>query len=183
MQEQIQKATLAGGCFWCIEAVFQRLKGVSKVTSGYSGGKRENPTYEQVSSEGTGHAEVVQLEFDPNVISFEQLLDVFWVLHDPTQLNRQGADVGSQYRSAIFYHNPEQKKIAEDSKQRMEESGTYSDSIVTEISEFTGFYPAEGYHQDYYNNNPDQPYCSINIAPKLKKLEEKFPQLLEEKAS
>lgn len=163
----METATLAGGCFWCTEAIFKRLKGVHDVISGYSGGTVENPTYEQVCSGSTGHAEAVQIEFDPTIISFEKLLTIFFHLHDPTTLNRQGSDVGTQYRSVIFYHNEEQKGIAE--KLKADITGA-----VTEIAPFTNFYPAEDYHRDYYAKNSDQPYCQFVIDPKIQKLMKEF---------
>lgn len=163
-------ATLGGGCFWCIEAVFETIDGVKAVTSGYAGGTKENPTYKEVCSGKTGHAEVVQIEYDPENISYEEILDIFWKAHDPTTLNRQGADVGSQYRSIILFHNEKQKEIAEISKQKLQDSGYYSDPLVTEIQPLSKFYPAEEYHQDYYAKNPYAGYCSIVIRPKLQKL-------------
>ena len=165
-------ATLAGGCFWCLEAVFQQLKGVSKVTSGYAGGKRPDPTYEQVCTGATGHAEVVQVEFDPAVISYRDLLDVFFTIHDPTTLNQQGADVGTQYRSAIFFHSPEQQRDA--NYAIVEAQKTWDDPIVTEIVPLTQFYPAEEYHKDYYVRNPNQGYCRVVIAPKVTKARQHF---------
>lgn len=165
-------ATLAGGCFWCLEAVFQQLKGVSKVTSGYAGGKRPNPTYEQVCTGTTGHAEVVQVEFDPAVVSYRDLLDVFFTIHDPTTLNQQGADVGTQYRSAIFFHSPEQQRDANDAI--AEAQKTWDDPLVTEIVPLTQFYPAEEYHNDYYVRNPNQGYCRVVIAPKVAKARQHF---------
>ena len=158
------------GCFWCTEAVFQRLKGVKKVISGYSGGTNENPSYEDVSSGESGHAEVSQIEYDPNEISYEDLLYVFWRIHNPTTINQQGADVGTQYRSVIFYHDEEQKKLAENSKKKAQK--LYDNKIVTEILPFKKFYPAENYHQDYYNKNKFYPYCQVVIDPKIKKLQE-----------
>lgn len=171
----MEVATLAGGCFWCTEAVFQRLKGVEKVESGYSGGIVENPTYEQVCNGNTGHAEAIQITFDPSVISFEKLLEVFWHLHDPTTLNHQGADEGTQYRSAIFYHDEKQHEIAEKSKEQAEKSGMYKDQFVTEIVPFKNFYKAEAYHKDYYNRNGGQGYCTYIIDPKITKLYKEFP--------
>jgi len=165
-------ATLAGGCFWCLEAVFQQLKGVSQVTSGYAGGKRPNPTYEQVCTGTTGHAEVVQVEFDPAVVSYRDLLDVFFTIHDPTTLNQQGADVGTQYRSAIFFHSPEQQRDANDAI--AEAQKTWDDPIVTEVVPLTQFYPAEEYHKDYYVRNPNQGYCRVVIAPKVAKARQHF---------
>jgi peptide-methionine (S)-S-oxide reductase len=168
-------ATLGGGCFWCVEAVYEQLDGVKSVTSGYAGGKRENPTYEEVCSGTSGHAEVTQIEFDPKKISFEQLLEVFWAAHDPTTLNRQGADVGTQYRSIVLYHNEAQKLAAE--KARKLAQSEFSSPIVTEISPMTRFYKAEGYHQDYYRNNPRASYCAFVIRPKLEKLQKKLGKL------
>lgn len=167
-------STLATGCFWCTEAVFQQLIGVKTVVSGYSGGHVENPSYEQVINGQTGHAEVCQIEFDPEQISFEELLEVFFNTHDPTTLNRQGNDVGPQYRSAIFYHNEEQRVIAERVKSALDVNGTWKNPIVTEIKVFDKFYPAEDYHQGYFRNNPNQGYCRYVIAPKLDKFEKVF---------
>ena len=171
-------ATFGGGCFWCVEAVFLELKGVEKVVSGYAGGKIPNPTYEQICSGTTGHAEVIQIAFDPAVISYDQLLTVFWHVHDPTTLNRQGADVGTQYRSTIMVHNEEQRSIAEASKAETDASGLWNDPIVTEIVPLDVFYPAETYHQDYYNRNPRQGYCSFVIAPKMQKFRKEFADWL-----
>jgi peptide-methionine (S)-S-oxide reductase len=161
-------ATFGGGCFWCVEAVFERLDGVQSVVAGYAGGPIPNPTYKQVCSGTTGHAEVAQISFDPTKISYRQLVDIFWDAHDPTTLNRQGADAGTQYRSVIFYHNEEQKQTAEQSKQEAQKN--FTQPIVTEIQPLTKFYSAENYHQDYYRNNPQAPYCQFVIKPKLKKL-------------
>ena len=166
--------TLAGGCFWCLEAVFEQLQGVQQVVSGYSGGHVPNPSYEQVCGESTGHAEVVQLHFNPEVISFQELLGVFLSIHDPTTLNRQGPDVGSRYRSEIFYHSPEQKAIAEQVIGELERSGTWTQPIVTEITPFESFYPAEEYHQEYYRRNPDQGYCQFIIEPKVAKFRKQY---------
>ncbi|MGH2574907.1 MAG: peptide-methionine (S)-S-oxide reductase MsrA [Ignavibacteria bacterium] len=177
---KLDTATLGAGCFWCVEAVFQNLKGVHKIESGYSGGSTKNPTYEEVCTGTTGHAEVARILYDPAVISFEQLLEVFWHTHDPTTPNRQGADKGTQYRSAIFYHNDEQKKAAEDSKRKTDASGLWDDPIVTEITPLTEYYKAEDYHQNYYNNNPNKSYCSVVIAPKLRKFYKEFGHLLKE---
>ncbi len=165
-------ATLGGGCFWCTEAVFERLDGVKSVTSGYAGGKTANPTYEDICTGATGHAEVTQVKFDPKKLSFEQLLDVFWAAHDPTTLNRQGADSGTQYRSVIFYHNDAQRIAAEKSKKAAQ--ADFNSPIVTEISPLPKFYQAEGYHQDYFSNNSRAPYCQAVIRPKLEKLREKL---------
>src|SRR5579871_3942749 len=167
-------ATFGTGCFWCTEAVFQELKGVEKVTSGYSGGKVVNPTYEQVCNGTTGHAECLQVVYDPKVISYDELLEVFWEVHDPTSLNRQGNDVGTQYRSVIFYHNAEQKQKAEHYKDELNKNKAYDKPIVTEITEFTKFYPAENYHQDYFRLHGSQPYCSLVIRPKVEKFEKVF---------
>lgn len=175
---QMEKAVFAGGCFWCIEAAFDQLKGVKKAESGYAGGHVENPTYKQVCTGETGHAEVVEITYDPSVISYDTLLEVFWVVHDPTQLNRQGEDVGTQYRSAIFYLNDEQKEKAEESMKKSAERGDYSGEYVTLIEPLDTFYPAEAYHEDYFEKNPLQPYCSAVIAPKMQKFRKKFASLL-----
>lgn len=169
-----ETATFANGCFWCTEAVFQRLKGVVKVTSGYAGGQTENPTYREVCSGETGHAECLQIEFDPDIISFEELLEIFWATHDPTTLNRQGNDVGTQYRSAIFYHNDDQKEKAIASKTALENSKIFDAPIVTAIVPLTTFYPAEIEHHNYYNRNPDQAYCYYVARPKVEKLKKLF---------
>jgi len=174
----LEIATLGNGCFWCTEAIFERLEGVDRVVSGFSGGHVKNPSYKEVCNETTGHAEVCQIHFNPEEISFEELLDVFWYTHDPTTMNRQGNDVGTQYRSVIFYHTEEQKITAEKSKRKMDVSGEFGDPIVTEITEFTNFYEAGNYHQDYFANNPNQPYCSFIIAPKVKKFTSKYPNKL-----
>lgn len=171
-------ATLAGGCFWCLEAVFDQLKGVIEVESGYAGGHVINPTYRMVCGGATGHAEVVRITFDPSIISFKELLQVFFTTHDPTTLNRQGADVGTQYRSAVFYHTPEQKDVAEKVIAEMTASKVWDDPIVTELAPITDFYPAEDYHRDYYLRNPNQPYCQIVIAPKVAKLRRYFLEKL-----
>lgn len=170
----MELATLAGGCFWCTEAVFQKLNGVATVVPGYTGGHVDNPTYDQVSTGNTGHAEAIQITFDPQIISFQTLLDIFWQLHDPTTLNQQGADHGSQYRSAIFYHDEKQKEQAEKSLKKTAASQIYSDPIVTEIVPFEKFYPAEKEHFNFYENNPNQPYCKIVIDPKIQKLFKQF---------
>lgn len=172
------KATFGAGCFWCVEAVFQNLEGVEEVVSGYSGGKIENPTYKEVSSGLTGHAEVCQITFDPSVITYKELLEVFWKTHDPTTLNRQGNDVGPQYRSVIFYHNNEQKELAKTYKEKLNNSGAFNAPIVTEIESFDTFYTAENYHQDYYDNNTNQPYCTFVIKPKLEKFKKVFKDKL-----
>lgn len=175
---KIDTATLGTGCFWCTEAIFQQLNGVLKVTSGYSGGHVVSPTYKDVSTGTTGHAEVIEVVYDPTVITFDELLEVFWQTHDPTTLNRQGNDVGPQYRSVIFYHNQEQKEKSEKYKKELNESGAFDKPIVTEISPYTAFYKAEDYHQDYYNNNGSQPYCYYVIRPKLEKLQKVFKSKL-----
>jgi peptide-methionine (S)-S-oxide reductase len=172
--KNLETITLGAGCFWCTEAVFQRLKGVEKVESGYSGGKISNPTYKEVVSGLTGHAEVIQVTFDPSAISLEKILEVFWKTHDPTTLNRQGADVGTQYRSAIFYHNEAQLKTATKLKTLLNAEKIWNKPIVTEITKFEKFYKAEDYHQNYYNNNPNQGYCQFVIVPKLEKFEKLF---------
>jgi peptide-methionine (S)-S-oxide reductase len=171
-------ATFGTGCFWCTEALFQELKGVLKVTSGYSGGSVKNPSYEEVCSGTTGHAECLQVIYDPKVISFDELLEVFWEAHDPTTLNRQGNDVGTQYRSVIFYHNAEQKKKAEEYKVKLDKSGAYNNPVVTEITPFSKFYAAEDYHQDYYRLHGSQPYCTFVIRPKVEKFEKVFKNKL-----
>lgn len=170
----MEQITLGGGCFWCLEAVYQELEGVTNVVSGYAGGHVENPTYQDVCLEITGHAEVVQLTFDPAIVSIEKILDVFFTIHDPTTRNRQGADCGTQYRSAIFWHNEKQQRIVADFVQRIASEGIWKDPIVTEVAPLTSFYAAEGYHQRYYRNNPFQPYCMMVVRPKVMKFREKF---------
>lgn len=174
--KKLEKATFGGGCFWCTEAVFQRVKGVESVVSGYTGGKTKNPTYEDVCTGTTGHAEVIQVEFDPSVVSFAKLLEVHWKTHDPTTLNRQGYDEGTQYRSAIFYENDEQKKVAEEYKEKLNKD-VFDGKIVTEITPLDVFYPAEKYHQNYFNLNTGKGYCRAVIIPKLKKFEEVFKDI------
>lgn len=174
---QLETATFGGGCFWCTEAIFRSLKGVETVESGYSGGKTKNPTYREVCTGLTGHAEVIQITFDPTKVSFRELLEVFWETHDPTTLNRQGADVGTQYRSAVFYHSQEQKEIAEKYKAELNRENVFNKPVVTEITAFDKFYKAEDYHQDYFRNNSTQGYCQIVIVPKL----EKFRKLFKDK--
>ena len=171
--EQTEIATLGAGCFWCVDTLFRELRGVKSVVSGYAGGTRANPTYEQVCTGATGHAEVIQITFDPTQISYRDLLDVFFTVHDPTTLNRQGADVGTQYRSAIFAHTPEQRKIAEQTIAEISAQKLWDDPIVTQVVDATEFYPAEEYHQDYYTNNPNQGYCRMVIAPKVAKFRSK----------
>ena len=173
-----EAATLAGGCFWCLEAVYNDLRGVDKVVSGYSGGDVHNPSYRDVCSGQTGHAEVVQITFDPQMVTFGELLQVFFTIHDPTTRDRQGMDVGTQYRSAIFYHTPEQKTVAENVIAEMEAAKIYDAPIVTEVTPFTIFYPAEDYHQRYYEQNPDEGYCRAIIAPKVSKFRKVFLEKL-----
>lgn len=171
-----QKATFASGCFWCYEPIFEMLKGVVDVTVGYSGGHQDSPSYEEVSRESTGHAESYQIEFDPEIISYEQLLDIFFFIHNPTTVNRQGPDYGSQYRSVIFYHDDNQKQQAEKSKEKHQSD--FDDPIVTEIVKFEEFFLAEDYHQDFFDKNLNYPYCTVNIGPKIKKLKKEFSSLL-----
>jgi len=171
---ELETATLGAGCFWCVEAIFDDLQGVEDVVSGYSGGHTQNPTYQEVCSESTGHAEVIQIRFDPDVISFKEILQVFFTVHDPTTLNRQGNDIGSSYRSAIFYHSDEQRRIAEETIAEFNAEGLYDNPIVTEVTAFDKFWPAENYHQEYFANNPNQPYCAAVVAPKVAKFRSKF---------
>ena len=178
----METATLAGGCFWCLEAVFDDVKGVESVTSGYMGGQRENPTYEQVCTGVSGHAEVVQIVFDPQVVSFKELLQIFFVIHDPTTLNRQGNDVGTQYRSAVFYHSDAQKAAAAGAIEELTRAKLYSDPVVTELSPASTFYPAESYHQEYFARNPSQPYCRAVVAPKVAKFRKHFLERLKREA-
>lgn len=180
-ETEMETATFGGGCFWCTEAVFEEMKGVESVISGYAGGRFPNPTYQQVCTGQTGHAEVIQIKYDPEVVSFDQLLEVFWKTHDPTTLNRQGADVGTQYRSVIFYHDDVQKEIAETYKQKLNEAGAFDDPIVTEISPLPKFYVAEDYHQNYYAKNPRQGYCRAVISPKMKKFRIIFKEQLKDR--
>lgn len=170
----LQVATFGTGCFWCTEAIFQSIKGVESVASGYSGGQVKNPTYKEVCSGLTGHAEVIQIQYDPTVVTYDELLEVFWKTHDPTTLNRQGADVGTQYRSVVFYHDDTQKQLAEGYKEKLDKAGAFDSPIVTEISPATTFYKAEDYHQNYYNLNGEAPYCSFVIRPKLDKFQKAF---------
>ena len=172
--KQMEVATLGGGCFWCIEAVYEQLQGIAKVVSGYAGGLVPDPSYEQVCKGTTGHAEVIQLSFDPNQITFREMLEIFFTIHDPTTLNRQGADVGPQYRSVIFYHDEKQRKIAEEVIAELKEEKIWKSPIVTEVTLFTIFYPAEDYHQEYYRKNPSQGYCRVVIAPKLSKFRKTY---------
>jgi peptide-methionine (S)-S-oxide reductase len=177
-ERELETATLAGGCFWCVEAVFDELRGVESVVSGYTGGDAKSPTYQQVCSGTTGHAEAVQISFDPQVVSFRELLEVFFTVHDPTTLNRQGADIGTQYRSAIFYHTPEQRETAERVIAELNEEKIWDAPIVTEVAPLTEFYPAEDYHQEYFRNNPGQGYCRAVVAPKVSKFRQKFLEKL-----
>ncbi len=177
-QEKTEKITFGAGCFWCVEAAFQRIKGVEKVESGYMGGTKENPTYKEVCTGKTGHAEVVQVTYFPDSVAFSDLLRVFFTVHDPTSLNRQGADVGTQYRSAIFYHTGQQKKEALEAIEKLNNAGIYDLPIVTEVTRAGEFYPAEDYHNDYYNLHGDQPYCRMVITPKIRKVEKTLKELL-----
>ena len=177
--KQTERATVAGGCFWCIEAAFKELSGVHSVVSGYSGGTTDNPTYKEVCSGSTGHAEAVQVTYDAAELSYEELLEVFFKVHTPTTRNREGPDVGSQYRSAIFYHNEEQQEIAEAFIEELEESDAYDDPIVTEVASLEAFYEADESHQDYYEKNPNQSYCVVNVSPKIEKVREQFEQRIE----
>lgn len=177
-ESALEQATLGGGCFWCLEAVYENVRGVQKVVSGYAGGQQPNPTYEQVCTGMTGHAEVVQLTYDPAVVSYRELLEIFFEIHDPTTLNRQGADVGSQYRSVIFYHHEEQRVTAEAMIAELEAVGRWPTPIVTQVVPFEAFYPAEAYHQQYFRKNPAQPYCRAVVAPKVIKLQAHFPASL-----
>jgi peptide-methionine (S)-S-oxide reductase len=178
--DNMEQATFGAGCFWCVEAVFERLQGVISVESGYAGGKVKNPTYKEVCSGLTGHAEVARIVFDPAIVSYAELLEVFWATHDPTTLNRQGNDVGTQYRSVIFYHNEDQKEIAETSKAAAQESGLWEGTFVTEISPLPVYYPAEEYHQDYFNLNPNQSYCTYVVGPKVEKFKKLFKDKLKD---
>jgi peptide-methionine (S)-S-oxide reductase len=178
MNDEMQVATLGSGCFWCTEAFFLKLKGVESVESGYSGGKVKNPTYREICTGMTGHAEVVQVKFNPKEISYEDILEVFWNTHDPTTLNKQGADEGTQYRSVVFYHNDDQKKVAEQYKIQLGKSGAFKNPIVTEITPFSIFYPAEDYHQNYYALNPNQGYCQYVIRPKVEKFNKQYSDKL-----
>ena len=174
MTVEREVATLAGGCFWCVETVFNDLQGVESAISGYSGGAMPNPSYTQVCTGTTGHAEVVQVTFDPSVVSFREILEVFFTIHDPTTLNRQGNDMGTQYRSAIFYHTPEQKATAEEVIREFTVARMWGNPIVTEVAPFTAFYPGEDYHQRYFEHNPDQPYCRVVVAPKVAKFRKQY---------
>lgn len=178
VSSKTELATFGAGCFWCTEAVFQNVNGVLKVESGYTGGKVKNPSYEQICTGLTGHAEVIQLAYDPAIVTFPELLEIFWKTHDPTTLNKQGADEGTQYRSVVFYHTPEQKKLAEEYKDKLDKSGAFDKPIVTEISPANDFYKAESYHQNYYNLNGNAPYCTYVIQPKLEKFKKAFADKL-----
>ncbi len=180
MNQKIEKTTLAGGCFWCLEAIYKKVKGVKEVIPGYSGGQTKSPTYEQVCSDTTGHAEAIQITFQPDVISYAEILKIFWQIHNPTTLNRQGHDIGSQYRSVIFYHNEEQKKIAEKSKKDLQDANTWSDPIVTEIVPYSEFYPAEEYHKNYFRNHPESGYCQLVVRPKVEKFKKTFQDYFNE---
>ena len=177
-KQNFEIITLGSGCFWCTEAVFQKLEGIVSSVSGYSGGNTENPTYEEICTGATNHAEVIQVTYNPDKISLVEILEVFWKTHDPTTLNKQGNDVGTQYRSVIFYHNENQKKIAKELKNELDRANIYKDLIVTEITKFEKFYQAENYHQNYYNQNKNQPYCSFVITPKVEKFKKVFSEKL-----
>jgi len=183
METKRERATFGNGCFWCSEAVFRRVRGVERVTPGYSGGAEPDPTYEQVCAHRTGHAEVVQLEFDPAQVSYEQLVGIFFGTHDPTTRNRQGADVGPQYRSVILYHDEAQRRVAEDVKARLDREGVFGRPVVTEVAPFTAFYPAESYHRDYFARNPGAAYCQAVIDPKVAKFRKQFTALLQPEPS
>ena len=176
----IETATFAGGCFWCTEAIFKRLKGVQSVISGYSGGDTNKPSYEAVSSSNTGHAESIQIKFDPKEITFEQLLEIFFKTHDPTTVNQQGNDIGSQYRSGVFYHNDNQKKKAEEAMEKINNSGAYSNKVVTEVTPYKNFFDAEDYHKDYYDKNKEAGYCKVVIDPKITKLYRDFGEKIKD---
>ena len=179
--QELQRATFGAGCFWCVEAVFENVKGVHSVESGFTGGAAKNPSYLEVMSGRTGHAEVCQIKYDPKEVTYDALLEVFWKTHDPTTLNRQGPDAGTQYRSVILYHNDEQKRLAEDYKTRLDQSGVWNDPVVTEIARFTDFYKAEKYHQDFFRRNPNQAYCRAVIRPKIEKFKQVFRDKLKNK--
>ncbi len=178
MSNNLEIATLGGGCFWCVEAIYQDVKGVQQVISGYAGGAVDNPTYQQICTGTTGHAEVIQITFDPQLISFADILYIFWRVHDPTTLNRQGGDAGTQYRSIILYHNQTQQNIAQKSKQETDASALWPNPLVTEIAPLATFYPGEAYHQNYYRSNPNQPYCQMVIDPKVRKFRKSFQEKL-----
>lgn len=183
MDQNLEVATLGGGCFWCLEAIYDELKGVTEVVSGYSGGHLPNPTYEQVCSKQTGHAEVVQVSFDPSLISYRDILQIFFAIHDPTTPNRQGSDVGPQYRSVIFYHSPEQKALAQEVMQNLNQAGLWQNPIVTELVAFEKFYPAEDYHQEYFRRNPYQPYCAFVVGPKVARFRKQYFDRLKKPAA
>ncbi len=178
---ELESATLGGGCFWCLEAVYSELNGVLKVESGYAGGRVKNPTYEDVCSDETGHAEVVQITYDPAIITYRQILQIFFSVHDPTTLNRQGHDVGTQYRSVIFYHDDNQKRVAEEVMREIENTQIWNDKLVTELVPFVEFFKAEEYHQNYFKNNPNQPYCQVVVAPKVAKFRKQYFDKLSKK--
>ena len=180
MNNKLETATIAGGCFWCTEAIFKRLKGVLSVKPGYAGGSKENPTYEEVSGGKTGHAEAIQIEFDPTLVPFDKILEIFWHTHDPTTLNQQGNDIGTQYRSVIFYHDKKQEEVALRSKEKIIKEKIYKDPIVTQIEPFTNFYEAESYHKDYFDRNKEYPYCNYVITPKIQKLMLKYGDAVKE---
>jgi peptide-methionine (S)-S-oxide reductase len=175
-QAGLEKATFGAGCFWCVEAIFQSVNGVTRVESGSSGGHVKNPAYREVCNGTTGHAEVIQLTYNPDVVKYETLLEAFWLSHDPTQLNRQGADVGTQYRSVVFYHNEEQGRLAKEYKKRLNDEKAFGKPVVTEVSAISDYYPAENYHQDYFDNNPSNSYCRMVVSPKLEKFKKVFSQ-------
>ncbi|MGK0620023.1 peptide-methionine (S)-S-oxide reductase MsrA [Meiothermus cerbereus] len=183
MDQNLEVATLGGGCFWCLEAIYDELKGVTEVVSGYFGGHLPNPTYEQVCSKQTGHAEVVQVSFDPSLISYRDILQIFFAIHDPTTPNRQGSDVGPQYRSVIFYHSPEQKALAQEVMQNLNQAGLWQNPIVTELVAFEKFYPAEDYHQEYFRRNPYQPYCAFVVGPKVARFRKQYFDRLKKPAA
>jgi peptide-methionine (S)-S-oxide reductase len=176
--DHLETATLGGGCFWCTEAIYERLKGVETAVSGYSGGNVPNPTYREVTSGRTGHAEVIQVRYDPKVITYRDILKVFFETHDPTTLNRQGADVGTQYRSIVLFHDDTQRQIAEETIKKLDQAGIWTNPIVTQVQAFEAFYPAEDYHQEYFENNPNQGYCRVVIQPKVEKFEKAFTEML-----
>ena len=180
IEKEMEVATFGAGCFWCVEAIFERVRGVAEVKSGYSGGHVKNPSYKEVCSGSTGHAEVCQISYNPKLITYSELLEVFWKTHNPTTLNRQGNDIGTQYRSAVFYHTEEQKRIAEEMKSRLNLEKIWEDPIITEIVAFEEFYPAEDFHEDYYARNPNQGYCNFIITPKINKFEKIFKDYLKE---
>ncbi len=178
MGKKLEKATLAGGCFWCLEAIYKKVNGVLEVISGYSGGEQKNPSYQQVCTGMTGHAEAVQITFSPDIISYGRILEIFWSIHNPTTIDRQGHDIGSQYRSAIFYHDERQKDIAENSKKDLQDAGIWPAPVVTEILPLQEFYPAEEYHKDYFRNHPENSYCQMIVLPKVEKFKKVFEKYI-----